>query len=130
MVFYRYSIRRVNCRQCGVVVEEVPWGDGKHQLTGAYMLFLAHWARQLSWKETAEAFRTSWEKACDAVEYVVTWGLEHRTLVPIRAIGVDEIQYRAEVYSLFNTAAVCAPSSRPYPTIRRITAPFFCSIHA
>ena len=29
----------------------------------------------------------------DAVEYVVKWGLEHRTLAPIRAIGVDEIQY-------------------------------------
>jgi len=27
------------------------------------------------------------------VEYVVAWGLEHRTLGPIRAIGVDEIQY-------------------------------------
>jgi Transposase len=30
---------------------------------------------------------------CDAVEYVVRWGLEHRTLESIRAIGVDEIQY-------------------------------------
>ena len=29
----------------------------------------------------------------DAVEYVVGWGLAHRTLAPIRAIGVDEIQY-------------------------------------
>jgi transposase len=28
-----------------------------------------------------------------AVEYVVGWGLEHRTLESIRAIGVDEIQY-------------------------------------
>jgi transposase len=27
------------------------------------------------------------------VEYVVQWGLEHRALGPIRAIGVDEIQY-------------------------------------
>jgi hypothetical protein len=41
------------------------------------MLFLARWARRLSWKETAEAFRTSWEKVFDAVEYVVTFGLEH-----------------------------------------------------
>jgi len=76
-----------------VVVEEVPWSDGKHQLTKAYMLFLARWARKLSWQETAEAFHTSWEKVCFAVEYVVGWGLEHRTLAPIRAIGVDEIQY-------------------------------------
>ena len=93
LVFLLYRMRRVNCRDCGVVVEEVPWGGGKHQLTRAYMLFLARWARRLSWTETAEAFHTSWEKVCDAVEYVVTWGLEHRALAPIRAIGVDEIQY-------------------------------------
>jgi transposase len=74
-------------------VEEVPWGDGKRTLTKAYMLFLASWARRLSWKETAEAFRTSWEKVFDAVEHVVTWGLELRRLGQIDAIGVDEIQY-------------------------------------
>src|SRR2546430_677522 len=94
LVFLLYSMRRVDCRRCGsVVVEEVPWGDGKRTLTRAYMLFLARWARRLSWKETAEAFRTSWEKVFDAVEHVVTWGLEHRILGQIDAIGVDEIQY-------------------------------------
>ena len=88
-----YSMRRVQCRACGVKVEEVPWAMGKHTLTRAYMLYLAHWARKLSWKETAQSFHTSWEKVCQAVEYVVQWGLEHRALGPIRAIGVDEIQY-------------------------------------
>ena len=48
---------------------------------------------RLSWKETAVAFRTSWEKVFDAVEHVVTWGQEHRTLGQIDAVGVDEIQY-------------------------------------
>jgi hypothetical protein len=28
-----------------VRVEELPWAIGKHQLTKAYMLFLAHWRR-------------------------------------------------------------------------------------
>ena len=94
LVFLLYSMRRVDCQRCGaVVVEEVPWGDGKHQSTKAHMLFLARWARRLSWKETAEAFHTSWDKVFDAVEHVVTWGLEHRTLGEIDAIGVDEIQY-------------------------------------
>src|SRR5579871_6005660 len=51
-VFLLYAMRRVDCR-CGMVaVEEVPWGDGKRTLTKAYMLFLARWARRLSWKET------------------------------------------------------------------------------
>ena len=94
LVFLLYAMRRVDCRRCGaVVVEAVPWGDGKHTLTKAYMLFLARWARRLSWKETAQTFRTSWDKVFDAVECVVTWGLEHRTLGQIDAIGVDEIQY-------------------------------------
>jgi len=94
LVFLLYPMRRVDCRRrVAVVVEEVPWGDGKRQLTKAYMLFLARWARKLSWKETAVAFRTSWAKVFDAVEYVVTYGLERRTLGQIDAIGVDEIQY-------------------------------------
>jgi len=94
LVFLLYSMRRVDCRRCqAVVVEEVPWGDGKRTLTRAYMLFLARWARRLSWKETAEAFRTSWEKVFDAVEHVVAFGLENRKLGAIDAIGVDEIQY-------------------------------------
>ena len=61
-VFLQYAMRRVDCRRCGaVIVEEVPWGDGKRTQTKAYMLFLARWARRLSWKETAEVFRTSWD---------------------------------------------------------------------
>ena len=93
MVVMLYHMRRVDCRTCGVRVEAVPWGVGKHQLTKAYMLFLAHWARKLSWQETARSFRSTWEKVCQSVEYVVQWGLEHRQLGPITAIGVDEIQY-------------------------------------
>src|SRR5580692_2859674 len=93
LVFLVYSMRRVNCKQCGVVVEEVPWGMGKHTSTKVHMHFLGHWARKLSWKETAEEFRTSWDKVHDAVAYLVGWGLEHRVLGAIRAIGVDEIQY-------------------------------------
>ncbi len=93
LVFLFYRMRRVNCPTCGVVVEEVPWASGQHQLTKVYMQFLAHGARKLSWKETAAAFRTSWKKVCHSVEYVVSGGLEHRTRAPIRAIGVDELQY-------------------------------------
>lgn len=86
-----YAMRRVQCRRCGVKVETVPWAMGKHSLTKAYMLYLAHWARKLSWKETAASFGTTWDQVCHAVEYVVQWGLEHRELGTLRAIGVDEI---------------------------------------
>ena len=101
-----YAMRRVNCRACGVKVEQVPWAQGKHTLTKAYMVYLAHWARKLSWQETALSFRTTWEHVCQAVEYVVQWGLAHRQLDSIRAIGVDEIavgrghQYLTLVYQI------------------------------
>ena len=88
-----YRMRRVQCGSCGVKVEQVPWAAGKHTLTRAYRLHLPHWARKLSWQETARSFRTSWEKVCHAVEYVVQWGLEHRELASVKAIGVDEIAY-------------------------------------
>jgi transposase len=94
LVFLLYAMRRVDCRAAALsLLKKYPWGNGKRSLTKAYMLFLARWARRLSWKETAEAFRTSWDKVFDAVEYVVTWGLERRVLGQINAIGVDEIQY-------------------------------------
>lgn len=93
VVFLLYAMRRVDCRGCGIKVEAVPWGTGKHTQCKAYMLFLAQWARRLSWKETAHAFRTSWEKVFNAVEWVVEWGLKQRSLDTVRAIGVDEIQY-------------------------------------
>ncbi|OED50529.1 hypothetical protein ACH42_00960 [Endozoicomonas sp. (ex Bugula neritina AB1)] len=35
-VFLLYRIRRVECRTCGVKVEQVPWVDGKKELTKVY----------------------------------------------------------------------------------------------
>jgi len=93
LVFFIYQMRRVECPVCGVTVEEVPWGDGKHEQTKTHMQFLAHWAKKLSWKEVAESFQTSWPKVFYAVQYVVAWGLANRDLSGITAIGVDEIQW-------------------------------------
>lgn len=93
-VDFVYRMRRVNCPRCGVKVEQVPWGQGKRELTTTYMQFLAQWAEKLSWQEVADHFRTSWEKVFSAVEYVVDWGLKHRDLSDITAIGVDEIARR------------------------------------
>src|SRR5690606_17657335 len=58
--YLSYRMRRVNCRHCGVKVEQVPWAEGKSPLCSAYQLFLARWARRLCWKQTADAFHTSW----------------------------------------------------------------------
>ncbi len=93
-VFLLYARRRVNCPRCGVTAELLPWADGKHHLTTAYAVFLARWARRLSWREVAGIFRTSWESVFRAVAWVVEYGLAHRDLSGITAIGVDEVQFQ------------------------------------
>jgi len=57
------------------------------------MGFLARWARRLSWRETAQVFQTSWEAVYRSVEWFVEWGLAHRELKGVEAIGVDEIHH-------------------------------------
>jgi transposase len=92
-VYLRYRSRRVNCPECGVKVEKVPWAEGKQTLTKAYQLFLSSWAKKLSWKGVATAFKTTWDHVYKSVKSVVEYGLNHRNLDDIEAVGVDEIQY-------------------------------------
>ena len=91
VTWFLYAARRVHCPEHGVVVEHVPWSDGKRPVTMAMMCFLSRWARRLSWRETARVFGTSWECVYRSVEWFVEWGLGHRILAGIKAIGVDEI---------------------------------------
>ncbi len=92
-VWFIYAARRVNCSEHGVVIEHVPWSDGKRPVTMAMMCFLSRWGRRLSWRETARVFGTSWECVFRSVEWFVEWGLAHRQLANVQAIGVDEIHW-------------------------------------
>ena len=59
VTWFVYAPRRVECPEHGVVVEHIPWSQGKRPITTAMMGFLARWARHLSWRQTARAFETS-----------------------------------------------------------------------
>jgi transposase len=91
--YFLYAPRRVECPAHGVVVEHIPWSQGKRPITLAMMGFLARWARRLSWRETARAFQTSWDCVYRSVEWFVQWGLAHRKLEGVQSIGVDEIHW-------------------------------------
>ena len=93
-LFFLYALCRVNCKRCGIKVEQVPWASGKHQLSESYAWFLAGWAKRLSWLEVANAFRTSWDHVFNSVEMAVNWGRAHQDLSGIKAIGVDEIAWQ------------------------------------
>ena len=95
-VVFFYSMRRVNCSHCGkVVVEQVPWSvGGKSRLTTAFAHHLAGWARFLSWKEVGQRCGACWDTVAQAVTWIVEYGIKHRSLDGISAIGVDEIAYQ------------------------------------
>jgi len=93
VTWFLYAARRVNCPVHGVVIEHVPWSEGKRPVTIAMMCFLSRWARRLSWRETARAFHTSWECVYRSLEWFVQWGLAHRRLEGVESIGVDEIHW-------------------------------------
>jgi len=90
-----YALRRINCRRCGVKVEQVPWCEAgsKSPRTIALSVFLSRWAKLLSWKQVAVMFAVSWEAVYRSVEQVVAYGLKQRDLSGISAIGVDEVAY-------------------------------------
>lgn len=126
-VFFRYAPRRVLCPTCGIKVESMPWGYGKEQMTFSYQVYLARWARRLSWKETADIFKTSWDSVFRAVRFVVDYGLVNRNLDGVTEIGVDEIavfkghKYLTMVYQL-NAGARrllwCGPERRVKTLLR------------
>ena len=93
-VHFHYTPHRVICPLRGApTVEAMPWNLGKSPYAKAYKIFLARWARHLSWKTTAEIFNAKWDAVFRSVQWVVTWGLAHRDLFGVTALGVDELHW-------------------------------------
>lgn len=105
-VFFLYVPRRVICPTHKIKVEHMPWVSGKEQMTYSYKIYLSRWAKRLSWKETADIFKTSWDSVYRAVQSAVEYGLANRKLENVSELGVDEIQvfkghkYLTMVYQL------------------------------
>lgn len=92
-VIFLYGMRRLQCPDCGVVAETVPWSTGKSPLTTSYGWFLSEWSKLLSMQEVARQFKSSWHHVFTAVSMAVAWGRERMDLSNITAIGVDEIHW-------------------------------------
>src|SRR3954454_12428833 len=86
-------MRRVDCRRCGATVELVPWCDGKNRLTTTSRCGRATWGRRLSWCGVSSIFQTSWDSVFRAVGHAVEWGLAHRDLSGVTALGIDEVAW-------------------------------------
>ena len=111
-VMFLYKPRRADCPKCGPHVESVPWAEGKSPLTKAYAWHLARWAKRLPWNQVAKIFGAGWHQVCEAVGQAVKWGLEHRDLSDVRAIGVDEIYFGVKSKYLTLVYQICSEKAR------------------
>jgi hypothetical protein len=89
-----YAPRRVECRECGVKVEEIPWAQGKSPLSIFLSVVLATWAKLVAWQVVGRIFGFHWDTVRKAVRDLVEYGLKHRDLTGVACIGVDEISRR------------------------------------
>ena len=92
-VIFVYRMRRVDCLGCGAKVETVPWAEGKSPLTRPMAFFLSDWAKLLSWQDVARRFGVNWRQVFESHCFVVEWGLKHRDISGVTAIGIDEVQF-------------------------------------
>jgi len=118
-----YAPRRVHCPQCGVRVEAMPWATGRRRMTMALMVTLAKWARVLTTKQVSQLFGCSWDTVAIAVEEAVSYGLAHRDLSDLMAIGIDEISrkrghvYVTNVYDLEGRRLIWSGEGRTKETL-------------
>lgn len=93
-LFLVYEIRRVNCPDCGVTTEELPWArpGGRHTRDFEDMVL---WLAQRSDRTSvATLMRCAWETVTAIVNRGVAELLDQRRLRALYRIGVDEICYR------------------------------------
>lgn len=93
-VFVEATLARVDCRRCGVVVEQVSWADAKSRFTVHFEEQVAWLAKRCDKTAIGTLMRIAWRTVGDIIERVVA---RHRTPIDwttVAAIAVDELSFR------------------------------------
>lgn len=90
-----YCPARVSCPKCKrIIVEAIPWNQGKCHLSKGLIWMIAEFSKLLPWKTVGELFKVHWNTVASAVREAVKYGLAHREIGEVLYIGVDEISRR------------------------------------
>lgn len=97
MVSLRYALRRVQCRCCGVVVEQVPWSAHvDSRFTADFEEQVAYMAQRCDKTSIGCTFRIAWETVGRIISRVVERKRPEDPLANLEHIGVDELSYRKQ----------------------------------
>jgi len=120
-----YAPARVSCEVCQrVVVESIPWSQGKCRLSKGLIWMISSWCKLLAWDVVAKLFGVHWNTVAAAVRQAVEYGLEHRELGEMLYIGIDELSrrkghvYVTNVYDLKEKRLIWSGEGRSQDTLR------------
>jgi len=89
-----YEPWRVDCRECGVRVEQVPWADRASRFTYDFEELAAYLSQITDRTQVHRLLRISWQTVGSIVDRVVTRRLDPDRFSGLRRIGIDEFSYR------------------------------------
>lgn len=118
-----YSPRRIQCNNCGIKVEAIPWTQGKSPLSLPLSVVLATWSKLVAWNVVGQLFGFHWNTVRKAVKNVVDYGLANGDLGDLLYIGIDEISrkkghvYHTQVYDLIEKRLLWSGENRTAETL-------------
>ena len=89
-----YEIRRLDCPDCGVITEELPWARPGARHTRDFEDMVLWLAQRTDRTSVATMMRCAWETVTAIINRGVAELLDQRRLQTLYRIGVDEICYR------------------------------------
>lgn len=89
-----YEIRRLNCPDCGIVTEELPWARPGARHTRDFEDMVLWLAQRTDRTSVSTVMRCAWQTVTAIINRGVAELLDQRRLHTLYRIGVDEICYR------------------------------------
>jgi transposase len=89
--FIEYELRRVDCRDCGVRVEAVPWARTGARHTRDFEDLTAFCAQQMAKSQVQALLRVAWDTVGRIVERVVADHLDESRLAGLVQIGCETV---------------------------------------
>jgi transposase len=120
-----YRPARVSCPKCQrILVEAIPWNQGKSRLSVGLIWMLADWCKQLPWGQVAQMYGLHWNTVAKAVKQAVAYGLANRKIGQVLHIGIDELSrrkghvYVTNVYDLAENRLLWSGEGRSQETLQ------------
>ena len=93
--YLEYAPRRVECPECGIRGEQVPWAVSGSRFTQEFEEMVAYLAQVTDKTQVTRLTGIAWSTVGSIVERVVQRNLDPERLKGIRRIGIDEFSYRS-----------------------------------